>query len=75
MKTKTKLAIFVLVVMSIALGVLITAIVCACKNNVSLATEFATWGEYIKSWFITAKDWIIGLFSKSDTVETLARIK
>ena len=75
MKTKTKLAIFVFVIMSIALGVLITAIVCACKNNVSLATEFTTWGEHIKSWFITAKDWIVGLFSKSDAVETVARIR
>lgn len=75
MKLQTKFAIFLCVLMAIALGVLITAIVCACKNNVSLATEFTTWGENIKNWFMAAKDWIVGLFSKSDAVETVAKIK
>lgn len=56
---KDKFAVFMFVILTIALIVLITAIVFACQNEVAVSTQFNTWGENIKTWFKTAVDWVV----------------
>ena len=63
-----------------------TLVISAVIKSVSIPSEFNLWIDAIKDccfkirdWFVDAfyyvKDWFTDLFSKSDAVETVAKIK